>query len=85
MGESAPAWTAERSRPGGFGGNRPASIHVLERTTANALALRELLDLGTDFAPCDRRPNALVATSLDVPRFWDLVLGAYTRLGERLG
>ncbi|GGO65363.1 ribosylpyrimidine nucleosidase [Nonomuraea cavernae] len=39
----------------------------------------------TDFAPRDRRPNALVATSLDVPRFWDLVLGAYTRLGERLG
>ncbi|MEU8248060.1 nucleoside hydrolase [Nonomuraea sp. NPDC048916] len=38
----------------------------------------------TDFAPRDRRPNALVATSLDVSRFWDMVLDAYSRLGERL-
>lgn len=28
-----------------------------------------------------RPPNAAVATTLDVPRFWDLVLGAVTRLG----
>jgi len=29
-----------------------------------------------------RSPNASVATTLDVPRFWDLVLGAVTRLGR---
>jgi purine nucleosidase len=28
-------------------------------------------------------PNARVATELDAPRFWDLVLGAVERLGER--
>ncbi|WP_084960151.1 nucleoside hydrolase [Thermoactinospora rubra] len=37
----------------------------------------------TDFrAP---RPNAEVATSMDVRRFWEIVLGAYSRLGSRLG
>ncbi|MGP3911134.1 nucleoside hydrolase [Nonomuraea sp. 10N515B] len=39
----------------------------------------------TDFEVGDRRANALVATSLDVKRFWDLVLGAYERLAARLG
>jgi purine nucleosidase len=39
----------------------------------------------TDFAVGDRRPNALVGTSLDVKRFWDLVIGAYERLAARLG
>jgi purine nucleosidase len=39
----------------------------------------------TDFAVGDRRANALVATSLDVKRFWDLVVGAYERLAARLG
>ncbi|WP_327589304.1 nucleoside hydrolase [Nonomuraea sp. NBC_00507] len=39
----------------------------------------------TDFEIGDRRANALVATSLDVKRFWDLVLGAYERLAARLG
>ncbi|MFI6792250.1 nucleoside hydrolase [Nonomuraea sp. NPDC050383] len=39
----------------------------------------------TDFKLRDRRPNALVATSLDVKRFWDLVLDAYTRLAAGLG
>ncbi|TMR95916.1 nucleoside hydrolase [Nonomuraea basaltis] len=39
----------------------------------------------TDFKVGDRRANALVATSLDVKRFWDLVLGAYERLAARLG
>ncbi|WP_217369443.1 nucleoside hydrolase [Nonomuraea antri] len=39
----------------------------------------------TDFKVADRRPNALVTTSLDVKRFWDLVLGAYEGLAARLG
>ncbi|WP_342672258.1 nucleoside hydrolase [Nonomuraea maritima] len=39
----------------------------------------------TDFAVGDRRPNALVGTSLDVKRFWDLMIGAYERLAARLG
>ncbi|MEV0346717.1 nucleoside hydrolase [Nonomuraea sp. NPDC050680] len=39
----------------------------------------------TDFKLRDARPNALVATSLDVKRFWETVLGAYEGLGERLG
>ncbi|MEU7856684.1 nucleoside hydrolase [Nonomuraea sp. NPDC049141] len=39
----------------------------------------------TDFKLRDGRPNALVAKSLDVKRFWELVLGAYEALGERLG
>jgi purine nucleosidase len=39
----------------------------------------------TDFEVGDRRANALVATSLDVKRFWDLVVGAYERLAVRLG
>ncbi|MEV0197808.1 nucleoside hydrolase [Nonomuraea sp. NPDC050691] len=39
----------------------------------------------TDFRPADRQANALVATALDVKRFWDLVLDAYTRLASRLG
>ncbi|MEV0378647.1 nucleoside hydrolase [Nonomuraea sp. NPDC050643] len=39
----------------------------------------------TDFKVGDRRANASVATSVDVTRFWDLVLGAYARLGARLG
>jgi purine nucleosidase len=39
----------------------------------------------TDFKLGDRRPNALVATSLDVKGFWDLVMGAYERLAGRLG
>lgn len=30
-------------------------------------------------------PNARVATSFDVPGFWEVLLGAYGRLGERLG
>jgi purine nucleosidase len=35
-----------------------------------------------DFAGRLERPvNAAVATTLDVPRFWDLVMGALTRLG----
>ncbi|RVX44166.1 purine nucleosidase [Nonomuraea polychroma] len=38
----------------------------------------------TDFEVGDRQANALVATSLDVKRFWDLVLGAYERLAARL-
>ncbi|WP_188191714.1 nucleoside hydrolase [Nonomuraea sp. SYSU D8015] len=39
----------------------------------------------TDFEVGDRRANALVATSLDVKRFWDLVMAAYERLAARLG
>ncbi|SEG93563.1 purine nucleosidase [Nonomuraea solani] len=39
----------------------------------------------TDFKLRDRRPNALVATSVDVERFWDVVLGAYGKLAARLG
>ncbi|WP_043618189.1 nucleoside hydrolase [Nonomuraea candida] len=39
----------------------------------------------TDFRIGDRRPNALVATAVDVPRFWDLVVGAYEKLATRLG
>ncbi|MBF8186613.1 nucleoside hydrolase [Nonomuraea sp. K274] len=39
----------------------------------------------TDFELGDRRPNALVGTSLDVKRFWDLVLEAYEGLAVRLG
>ncbi|MEW9551403.1 nucleoside hydrolase [Nonomuraea sp. NPDC050783] len=37
-----------------------------------------------DFDLAGREPNALVATSLDVPGFWDLVIGAYERLAARL-
>ncbi|MEU0568331.1 nucleoside hydrolase [Nonomuraea sp. NPDC005983] len=39
----------------------------------------------TDFKVPGGRPNALVATSVDVERFWELVLGAYEKLAERLG
>ncbi|MGN9838926.1 nucleoside hydrolase [Nonomuraea sp. H19] len=39
----------------------------------------------TDFKVGDRQANALVATTLDVKRFWDLVVGAYERLAARLG
>ncbi|MDF2704445.1 MAG: nucleoside hydrolase [Nonomuraea muscovyensis] len=39
----------------------------------------------TDFALRDRPANALVATSLEVDRFWDVVLEAYGRLASRLG
>ncbi|MFC4007997.1 nucleoside hydrolase [Nonomuraea purpurea] len=39
----------------------------------------------TDFKLRDRQANALVATSLDVKRFWDLVLGAYEGVAGRLG
>ncbi|HEX4818027.1 MAG TPA: nucleoside hydrolase [Nonomuraea sp.] len=39
----------------------------------------------TDFDVSGRRANALVATSLDVERFWDLVVEAYERLAVRLG
>lgn len=39
----------------------------------------------TDFNIGDRRPNALVATSMDVKRFWDLMLGSYERLAARIG
>lgn len=38
-----------------------------------------------DFRVGERRPNALVATSLEVARFWDVVLEAYGRLAGRLG
>lgn len=38
-----------------------------------------------DFNVGDRRVNALVATRLEVARFWDVVLDAYGRLAERLG
>ncbi|TDC90667.1 nucleoside hydrolase [Nonomuraea deserti] len=39
----------------------------------------------TDFRVGDRRANAQVGTSLDVKRFWDLVLGAYEGLAARFG
>ena len=39
----------------------------------------------TDFTPVSHTPNALVATTLDVPRFWDLMTASYTRLGTHLG
>ncbi|MEV0615474.1 nucleoside hydrolase [Nonomuraea sp. NPDC050404] len=39
----------------------------------------------TDFRVAEQGANALVATSLDVPRFWDLVVGAYEKLAARLG
>ncbi|MFB4277139.1 MULTISPECIES: nucleoside hydrolase [unclassified Nonomuraea] len=39
----------------------------------------------TDFRIGDREANALVATSLDVKGFWDLVVGTYERLAVRLG
>ncbi|WP_327089967.1 nucleoside hydrolase [Nonomuraea sp. NBC_01738] len=38
-----------------------------------------------DFRLRGRSPNALVATGVDVAGFWKLMLGAYRRLGERLG
>ncbi|GAA1635820.1 nucleoside hydrolase [Nonomuraea maheshkhaliensis] len=39
----------------------------------------------TDFKVGDRTANALVATAVDVPAFWDLVVGAYEKLAVRLG
>lgn len=39
----------------------------------------------TDFKVAGREPNALVATAVDVPAFWDLVIGAYEKLATRLG
>jgi purine nucleosidase len=33
----------------------------------------------TDFEVGSRTPNALVATSIDLPRFWDLVLAGFER------
>ncbi|MGR6915113.1 nucleoside hydrolase [[Actinomadura] parvosata] len=39
----------------------------------------------TDFRLRDRRANALVATAVDVPAFWNLVIGAYEKLAARLG
>jgi purine nucleosidase len=39
----------------------------------------------TDFDLRDRAPNAMVGTSLDVPRFWDLVLDVYENVGRRIG
>ncbi|WP_248959309.1 nucleoside hydrolase [Sphaerisporangium perillae] len=39
----------------------------------------------TDFDLGDRAPNALVGTSLDVPRFWDLVLDVYGDVGRGIG
>jgi purine nucleosidase len=38
----------------------------------------------TEFAPAGP-PNAQVATSIDVERFWDLVVGAYGRVASGLG
>ncbi|GAA2877470.1 nucleoside hydrolase [Streptosporangium fragile] len=38
----------------------------------------------TDFRLRDRVPNALVGTSLDVDRFWELLLAVYARVGEGL-
>ncbi len=38
-----------------------------------------------DFKLRERRPNALVATGLDVGRFWEVVLEAYGKLAARLG
>jgi purine nucleosidase len=34
----------------------------------------------TDFAPQEYAYNALVATAIDVPAFWDLVLDSYARI-----
>lgn len=39
----------------------------------------------TDFKIGDQRPNALVATAMDVRGFWDLMLGTYEKLAARLG
>ncbi|WP_214412210.1 nucleoside hydrolase [Sphaerisporangium fuscum] len=39
----------------------------------------------THFDLGDRVPNALVGTTLDVPRFWDLVLGVYEDVARRIG
>lgn len=39
----------------------------------------------TDFSLHGRQANALVATSVDVDRFWDTVLEAYGRVARRLG
>ncbi|MEV4012432.1 nucleoside hydrolase [Nonomuraea angiospora] len=39
----------------------------------------------TDFKVSEQDSNALVATSIDVKGFWELVLGAYERLAGRLG
>lgn len=38
----------------------------------------------TDFAAAQPARNALVATTIDVPAFWDTVLAAYTNAAERL-
>ncbi|MFC7384571.1 nucleoside hydrolase [Sphaerisporangium rhizosphaerae] len=38
----------------------------------------------THFDLGDRVPNALVGTGLDVPRFWDLLLGVYQDVARRL-
>lgn len=38
----------------------------------------------TDFALRGRAPNALVGTSLDVGRFWDLLLTVYARVAESI-
>jgi inosine-uridine nucleoside N-ribohydrolase len=34
----------------------------------------------TDFTAAEDTRNALVAMSVDVPAFWDLVLSAYARI-----
>jgi hypothetical protein len=38
----------------------------------------------TDFAAPAGQWNALVATGIDVPRFWDTALDSYTRAGSAL-
>jgi purine nucleosidase len=38
----------------------------------------------TDFRPEGRTPNALVGTSLDVGRFWDLLLDTYAQVAKTI-
>jgi hypothetical protein len=39
----------------------------------------------TDFRPAAAGHNALVATEIDVSTFWEVVLGAYSRLAGAMG
>ena len=73
---------------------RPVHGRAADRPDAHALRrhVRGDRDRGPLDARRDRRrpprparppPNARVALELDAPRFWDLVIGALKRLGER--
>jgi len=60
-------------------GLRPARVDV---ETAGRLTAGMTV---TDFRAAPADCNALVATTIDVPAFWDSVLSAYGRLASRMG